>query len=104
MLLTILSTVVLALSFFSPENIVSTIVGVVVTTGLTQIFKNATGAYGLGAFAIAVILSVVIGGVAVVASAFLTGSGVTWETVPQAGLQIFALATMAYKLLLADKE
>lgn len=92
------------LPFFSAESLVTTIVGFVITTGLTQWFKNASGVYGLAAFAVAVIVSFVVASIAVVASSFMNGTGFAWETIPQSALQIFALATMAYKLVLADKE
>lgn len=101
---TIFFMAMLALSFFTAENLVTTIVGFVITTGLTQWLKNASGVYGLAAFAVAVFVSFVVASIAVVASSFLNGTGFAWETIPQSALQLFALATMAYKLVLADKE
>jgi len=92
----------LLLSFFSPENLISTLVGLVVSVGVTQWLKNQTGAYGTGAAVLAFIVAFVVAVVAVVASTLFSGGDISWETVPQAGLQIFALATMAYKLLMAD--
>lgn len=98
------ATVFLALSFFTPESLVTTIGGFIVSTGLTQWFKDKTGVYGLAALAAAIVIAFVIASVAVIASAFLSGTGVSWETIPAYGLQIFALATLAYKALLADKD
>jgi|CXWL01.1.fsa_nt_gi hypothetical protein len=102
---TILITILaFALFNFTAESIVTTILGFIVTTGLTQWFKNASGVYGLAAFAVAVVIAFVVAAASVVISSFINGTGVSWESIPQAGLQIFALATMAYKVLLADKE
>ena len=98
------ATLVFALSFFSAESLVTTLVGFVITAGLTQWLKKASGAYGNLALVLAVVVAFVVAVVAVVASSFLNGSGISWETLPAAALQIFALATMAYKLFLADTE
>ena len=100
----LLISIFLAIAFFSAENLIATIVGFIVTTGLTQWLKNATGAFGTAAFFLAVILSFVVAAVAVTISGLLNGNGFSWDTVPQSALQIFALATAAYKLLLADPE
>ncbi|MEQ1644230.1 MAG: hypothetical protein ABL959_12355 [Pyrinomonadaceae bacterium] len=101
---TIFLLTLFATAFFTAENLVTTMVGFVITAGLTQWLKNASGVYGLAAFAVAVIVSFVVASIAVVASSFMNGTGFAWETIPQSALQIFALATMAYKLVLADKE
>lgn len=101
---TFLLTTTLAIAFFSAENLVTTLVGFVASMGLTQWIKNSSGAYGTFAAIIAFVVSFVVAIVALVISTFLSGGDISWEMVPQAGLQIFALATMAYKLFLADNE
>lgn len=104
MFTTIIFTVFFAAAFFSAENLVTTIVGFIVSAGLTQWLKNQTGLWGTAAAVLAFAVAFVVAIVALVVSTFLTGGDLSWETIPQAGLQIFALATMTYKLVLADKE
>lgn len=94
----------LAAAFFSAENLITTIVGFLVSMGVTQWLKNRTDLYGTAAAVLAFVVSFVVAILAVVVSTFLSGGEISWQTIPQAGLQIFALATMAYKLLLADTE
>ena len=101
---TILLLTLFAADFITAEGLVTTIVGFLVTTGLTQWLKNATGAYGTLAFFIAVAVAFVVAAASVVISSLLNSTSVSWETLPAAGLQIFALATATYKLVLADKE
>ena len=104
MISTILFVTVIAVAFFSAENLISTIVGVIVSTGVTQWLKNQTGIYGTAAAILAFVIAFVVALVAFLVSTYLTGGELGWDAIPQAGLQIFALATMAYKLVLADKE
>jgi len=104
MISTAIGITIFAIAFFSPENLITTIVGFLVSMGLTQWLKNRTDLYGTAAALLAFVVSFVVAIVAVVAATFFSGGEITWTTIPQAGLQIFALATMAYKLMLADKE
>lgn len=97
-----LAIAVLALSFFTPESLVTTIVGFAVSTGLTQWFKDKVGAMGFAALVVAIAVSFVVAFVAVLISSFLGGGGVSWDTIPQYGMQIFMLSQLAYKGLLAD--
>lgn len=99
MFLLLISTIVFALSFFSPESLVTTIAGFIVSMGLTQWLKNQTGAVGVGAVLLAFVISFAVAIVSVVASTFLSGNSISWETIPQAALQIFALATVCYRLI-----
>lgn len=100
MLTTIFFATILAASLFSAENLVTTIVGFIATMGITQWLKNQTGAAGLGAVFLAMGISIVVAVAAVAVSALFAG-GISWETIPQAALQIFALATFAYRLIMA---
>lgn len=99
----ILFATVFLVSFFSPENLISTAVGTLVAAGATQYLKNATGLQGVGATILAFAVSFVVAIAAFFASTVLSGGHISYELIPQGSLQIFALATMTYKLLLADK-
>lgn len=100
----IITTIILAAAFFSAENIVTVLVGAIVTCGLSQWVKNNTGAYGPAMVILAVIISIGVALVATIGSAFVNGATVNWNDLPQYGAQLFALATVAYKLFIADKE
>lgn len=93
---------VFLVAFFSPESLVSTIVGGAVTLGATHFLKNITGLQGGAAAILAFVVSLVIAAAAYVVSTMLAGDSISWQMIPQAGTQIFALATIAYKLLMAD--
>lgn len=93
----------IALNFFSAENLVPTIVGGIAAFGLTAWFKKQTGAMGFGAMCLALLISGIVAIAAVVASMFLSGDGFTWDRAAGSALQVFALATIAYKTLTADK-
>lgn len=95
---------VLLLSFFSPESLVTTIVGFLVSIGLTHVFKNVIGLQGAGAAVLAFVISFVVAIGAVVISGLLGGSGFSWDTIASSGTQIFALATIAYKLFMANSN
>lgn len=104
MIATLLLTAFLffALPFFSAENLVTVIGGAIVSVGFVQWFKNKSGVYGPVALIAAVITSLVIALVAVVVSAYMNGTELDWSRLPQIGTQLFALATVGYKLLVAD--
>lgn len=99
MTLTLLFILSFAVAFFSPENLVTTLVGVIAATGLTQWIKLQTGLVGIGALFLAIAISVAVAAVAVLVGAFFSGGTIGWDTLPHAALQIFALATIAYKLI-----
>lgn len=104
MVLTFCFAVLFLLSFFSPENLVTTGIGWAVTLGLTHFVKTATGLQGVGALILAIVVSFVVAIAAVVISGLLGGSGFSWDSIATSGSQIFALATIAYKLLMADSQ
>lgn len=89
-------------AFFTAENLVVTIVGFIVSIGLTNWIKNWTGLYGTGAAVLAFVLAFVVAVAALVISQIMGGTGFSIEALAASGLQIFALATMAYKLVLAE--
>jgi hypothetical protein len=92
----------LAFSLFTPESIIPVIVGGAASLGLTQFLKNQTGAMGVLAMLLAVLVSFVVAIVAFVITSLMSGTPFSWEMIPAAAAQIFALATIAFKLLAAD--
>ncbi len=89
-------------AFLSAESLVSTIVGGLVSLGITHVFKKSAGLQGAGAAILAFAVSVVVAAAAYVITAMLNGGDVTLQTIPQNAAQIFTLATLAYKLAMAD--
>lgn len=103
MILTVLFTIVfLAFNFFSAENLVPTIIGSLVSIGVTQFLKSKSGIGGVAATLLAFVISFVVAIVAFVAATYFSGGQLNYEMIPQGALQIFALATLAYKTLIAD--
>lgn len=94
----------LTLNFFSAENLAIMVVGTIASLGFTQWIKNQTGAMGLGAMVLALLVSIIVAIAAVVVSMFLSGDGFSWDRAAASALQVFALATIAYKTLMADKH
>jgi phosphate/sulfate permease len=90
------------IALFSPESVVTTIVGAIVSFGLTNLLKSLTGWQSAAATVLAFVASFVVAIAAVATSTFLSGGSLSWELVGQSALQIFTLATIAYKLLMAD--
>ena len=90
-------------SLASPESLVVTIINGAIALGLTQFIKNASNLHGIGAMILAVIISFVAAVAAMAISIYLSGESFSIATITASGLQIFALATIAYKLLI-DKE
>lgn len=90
------------MNFFGTENLITVIVGFIVSSGLTQIIKNKTGVAAFGATLLAFCMAFAVAIVAVVINSALTGN-FSVENIASQGLQIFALATFAYKAILADK-
>lgn len=88
---------------FSPENIVSVIIGALVSVGLTQWFKNKTGLVGAGATFVALIVSLIVATIAVVVSSLMSGT-FSWENVGSSVGTIFTLATLAYRLIPMQAE
>lgn len=95
---------ILALSFFSPDSLVTMIVGGVATLGLTHWVKNQSGAMGFGAMLVALFVSVVVAVAAVVISMLLSGEGFSWDKAATSAVQVFTFATIAYKALMADNN
>lgn len=104
MISTIILTVIFAVAFFSAESLVSTIVGGLAAVGLTQWFKKGTGANAAGATAIAFALSLGVAVIALVLSTLLGGKEVSWDIIPQSAMQIFALATLTYNLIIKPNK
>ncbi len=86
-----------AISFASPEAIVETLVGFLVSYGLTNYLKNKTGLAGLGATILTVIVCFVVAVVAVTVSTFFSGEPITLEAILNRTPMIFTLATLAYR-------
>lgn len=93
----------LSLSFFSPESLVTMLVGGAATFGITHWIKNQSGAMGFGAMLLALFISVIVAVAAVVVSMLLSGDGFSWDKAATSAFQVFAIATIAYKALMADK-
>lgn len=87
-------------AMFSAEGLVTTIVGGLLATGLTQWLKKGTGLQGAGATVLAIIVSFVVGAAAFVVSSVISGNQLGWEMIPAGATQIFALATIAYNLMI----
>ena len=92
----------LSFNFFSPESLVTTLVGGIAAFGLTRWFKKQTGAMGIGAMILAIFVSVLVAVVAVMISTLLSGNGFSADKVAASATQVFAAATIAYKTLMAD--
>lgn len=82
----------------SPEFVVTTIIGVLATLGVTQLIKSFTGLYGFGATVLSVVVSFVIGFAAVVIQVLASGDFST-ANVATYGFTIFTTATIAYRAL-----
>jgi hypothetical protein len=95
---------ILAAAFFSAENLVSIIIGGIVSIGLSQWLKNATNAYGPVMLVVSVIISIIVAVVAMAVSSYLGGTSISWGDLGQLGPQVFALATIGYKLFIADGQ
>ncbi|MGI9036677.1 MAG: hypothetical protein ACR2GD_11645 [Pyrinomonadaceae bacterium] len=102
MILSILGIFFLTIGLFSPESLVSTIVGGIVSLGLTHAVKNAVGLQGAGAAILAFVVSLVVAIAAYILSTVMSGGQISWEMIPQGAAQIFTLATLAYKIFMAD--
>ena len=89
--------------FFSAENLITVIVGGAASLGVTQWLKSQSGAYGVAAMVLAVVVAFVVGFIALFVSSLISGNPVNWASIPTQALQLFGLATMAYKLLIADQ-
>ena len=82
------------------DNIISVIIGFLVTMGVTQFIKNYTGLYGFGATILALAVSFLIGMVTVVAQLVMSGN-FTVEQVAVNAASIFTASTIAYRALQA---
>jgi hypothetical protein len=83
-------------SFASAENIVSVVVGLLATLGVTEFIKRWQGLYGFGATLLAVGVSFIIGLAAVLIQMAVTGD-FSPEKLGAYALTIFTTATLAYR-------
>lgn len=90
-------------NFFNAENVVTVLVGFITTAGLTQYLKGKTGLQGVGAMWLSIALSLVVAAVAVIISMIFNDGGFSVEKLAGSGVQIWAVAQITYKLILADK-
>lgn len=104
MFTSILLAIFFAAAFFSAENLVSIIVGGLVSMGLAQWVKNGLGAYGPAALIIAVIIAAVVSIAALFVASLFTGTTIDWTDLPKLGAQLFALATIGYNLFVKDQN
>ena len=100
----ILTLFLMFAGFFSPENLATTIVGGLAAYGLTAWFKRQTGAMGVGAMFLALLVSVAVAVIAVTVSTTMSGGDISLNALATQATQIFAVATIAYKILMADKQ
>ena len=92
-------TTYLLTTVFTPESLVSSIAGAVVSYGMTQVLKKKLRLHSAGAALLAFATSLLVAAVAFVGSVYLNGGQLTWGMIPQNAAQIFTLATLAYKLM-----
>ena len=81
------------------EYIVTTIIGFLVTLGVTEIIKRAKGLNGLSATLLSVGVSLVVALVAVGIQMLASGSEFSGQNFATAGLSIFMVATVAYRTI-----
>lgn len=104
-MLTVIFLMFLQISIFSPENLITTLVGALATFGLTHWIKSQTGLQGVGALIVAIIVSFIVAAASFLISTLLiNGNHFSWELLPHAATQIFALATIAYKVIMSDGD
>ncbi len=78
------------------EYIITTIIGLLVTMGVTEFIKKSNGLYGFSATLLSVGVSFVVALVAVAIEMFGSGE-FSAENLAQYGLSIFTIATIAYR-------
>ena len=86
----------------TPESVASTLIGGLISLGLTQWLKGATGLQGVGALLLAIAISFAVAIIALLVSTAFSGNPLTYALLPSAALQIFAIATIAFKSFMAD--
>lgn len=89
-------------NLISAENIVSLVVGLLTTLGVTQFLKNWTGLAGFGATLLALGISFVIGLIAVLIQMALSGD-FSPEKLGVYALSIFTTSTLAYQAIVKNK-
>lgn len=89
-------------NLISAENIVSLVVGLLTTLGVTQFLKNWTGLAGFGATLLALGISFVIGLIAVLIQMALSGD-FSSEKLGVYALSIFTTSTLAYQAIVKNK-
>jgi len=50
------------------------------------------------------VVSIAVAVIAYVLSTLMSGGDISWQMIPQGATQIFTLATLAYKLFMADNS
>lgn len=98
-------TIFLLISAISAESLVTTIVGGLISLGVTQWIKNDGALQGPAVTLMAFFVAVVVGFIAFVVSAALSSeANPSWSLIAQNSAQIFALSTLAYNLFLKDRS
>lgn len=80
-------------------GLVAGVIGMPVINGI----KKLLGAYGKYAVAVATVMSVVLGALVILASGAFSGAVFDLDTMIKATTEVFAVATLLYKALQADK-
>ena len=93
-----LFSLVFAVALLAPENIISVLIGVLGTLGVTHYIKSWTGLYGFGATVLAFAVALVIGIITVVAQMAMSGEFTAAALLANA-TSIFTFATLAYRAL-----
>ncbi|HQU83969.1 MAG TPA: hypothetical protein PKY59_12615 [Pyrinomonadaceae bacterium] len=88
-------------NLISAENVVSLLVGLLTTLGVTQFLKNWTGLAGFGATLLALIISFLTGLISVVIQMAISGE-FSGEKLAAYAVSIFTTATLAYQALRKD--
>lgn len=103
MILTLIATIFLGLFLFvfqvTAETVTTTIIGGLVSYGLTNIFKSWTGAMRFLAVALTYVICLIVAIVSTIGVMYYNGEAVTSNAVIQQSFAIFTLATFAYRLI-----
>jgi hypothetical protein len=95
---------ILLTTIFTPESLVSSIIGAGASYGLTQFLKKKTRLQGAGAALLAFGTALLVATIAYVGSVYLNGGELSLQMIPQNAAQIFTLATLSYKLMSERKK
>ena len=104
-LLFMFSWILLLVGFsITPETVVTTIIGGLVSYGFTNLFKGWTGAMRLLAVALTYTVCFVVAIGATIGIAYYNGQDVTVNAIVSQSFGIFTLATFAYRLIPQSNE